>query len=71
MVVDPSGQVLASASRDETIVYANLSDELLQRSRRQLPLATSRRFDLYPDISGKGSQETVTIENNRQLSSGR
>lgn len=71
MVVDPSGQVLASASQDETIVYANLSDELLQRSRRQLPLATSRRFDLYPDISGKGSRETVTIENNCQLSSGR
>jgi predicted amidohydrolase len=71
MVVDLSGQVLTSASRDGTIVYANLSDELLQQSRRQLPLAASRRFDLYPDISGEGSQETSTFQSGSRSSEGR
>ncbi|KAM0417103.1 hypothetical protein ACHAPT_012878 [Fusarium lateritium] len=51
MVVDPSGQIASSATRDETIVYADLADETLRKCRKQVPLETSRRFDIYPDVS--------------------
>ncbi|KAH7156045.1 carbon-nitrogen hydrolase [Dactylonectria macrodidyma] len=55
MVVDPSGKLMASAARDETIVYADLNDNMIHESRRQVPLETSRRFDIYPDVSIKAA----------------
>jgi predicted amidohydrolase len=53
MVVDPSGKVVASAARDDAVVYADLTDNLVQQGRRQVPLGTSRRFDLYSEVSSK------------------
>ncbi|KAJ4982949.1 nitrilase family protein [Stagonosporopsis vannaccii] len=51
MLVDPSGQLLASAAQEDAIVYACLRNDALQQCRRELPLDVSRRFDLYPDVS--------------------
>ncbi|KAF4962550.1 hypothetical protein FSARC_9328 [Fusarium sarcochroum] len=51
MVVDPSGQIVSSAAREEAIVYANLQDDVIQTCRRQIPLDKSRRFDLYHDVN--------------------
>ncbi|KAH6957480.1 carbon-nitrogen hydrolase [Fusarium avenaceum] len=51
MVVDPSGQIVTSATRNEAIVYADLTEETIYNCRKQVPLETSRRFDIYPDVS--------------------
>ncbi|KAJ4258263.1 Omega-amidase nit3 [Fusarium torreyae] len=51
MVVDPSGQVVSSAAREEAIVYADLRDDVIRTCRRQVPLDNSRRFDLYHDVN--------------------
>ena len=53
MVVDPSGQIVTSAGRDETIIYADLTEEMICKCRKQVPLETSRRFDLYPDVNSQ------------------
>ncbi|KAM0560080.1 hypothetical protein ACHAPJ_004040 [Fusarium lateritium] len=51
MVVDPSGQVVSSAAREEAVVYADLQDDVIQTCRREVPLGRSRRFDLYHDVN--------------------
>ncbi|KAH6877205.1 carbon-nitrogen hydrolase [Thelonectria olida] len=61
MIVDPSGQIMATASRDDAIVYADLCDDAIQESRQQIPLTTQRRFDLYPDVS-KGYEKPALAE---------
>ncbi|KAI1465931.1 carbon-nitrogen hydrolase [Daldinia caldariorum] len=58
LVVDPMAQVLAEADERETIVYADLDGDKIRETRRNIPLAAQRRFDVYPDISeGKISFE--------------
>lgn len=56
MVVDPSGTVMASAARDDATIYASLTEELVRQTRRQVPLDTSRRLDLYSDVSSKATK---------------
>ncbi|KAK7453096.1 hypothetical protein CaCOL14_005059 [Colletotrichum acutatum] len=51
MVVDPDGQIIATAERGPAIVYADLSDESIGQARRQIPIGSQRRWDLYPDIA--------------------
>ncbi|KAJ4079890.1 Omega-amidase nit3 [Fusarium oxysporum] len=55
LVVDPLGQTVSSADRDEAIVYADLEDYTITNCRRQIPLETSRRFDLYVDVNDRTS----------------
>ncbi|KAI1805135.1 carbon-nitrogen hydrolase [Daldinia bambusicola] len=58
LVVDPMAQVLVEAAEAETIVYSDLDGEKILETRRNIPLSTQRRFDVYPDISqGKISFE--------------
>ncbi|OTB15118.1 hypothetical protein K445DRAFT_318501 [Daldinia sp. EC12] len=58
LVVDPMAQVLVEAEDKETIVYWDLDGEKILETRRNIPLATQRRFDVYPDINeGKISFE--------------
>ena len=51
MVVDPMAKVLAEAEEAETIIYADLEAAPITEARRNIPLSTQRRFDVYPDVS--------------------
>ena len=51
IVVDPNAVVLTEADEHEAIVYADLSPEVLESTRRNIPLDTQRRFDVYADVS--------------------
>lgn len=51
MVVDPNAAVLAEAAEGEEIVYATLEPGVLEETRRNIPVASQRRFDVYPDVS--------------------
>lgn len=51
MVVDPNAEVMAEAGEGEEIVYAELRGEVLESTRKGIPLGDQRRFDVYPDIS--------------------
>jgi omega-amidase len=55
LVVDPLANVLAEAEDTETIVACDLNGGLIDETRRNIPLSTQRRFDVYPDVSeGQG-----------------
>ncbi len=47
-IIDPSGNVIASASSDrEELIYAELSNDTLQSVRGRMPVFADRRPDLY------------------------
>lgn len=55
LVVDPMARVLVEAEEGETIVSAELDGNLIETTRRNIPLSDQRRFDVYPDVSvGEG-----------------
>ena len=47
MIVSPWGDVLARAAADEAIITFDLDLDLLTKVRRELPLLSARRTDLY------------------------
>lgn len=47
MIVDPWGDVLAEAGEGEEIISANLDLEKLEKVRKEFPLLSRRRDDLY------------------------
>ena len=47
IAVDPWGSVLCRAGGEETILYANLDPARLEAVRRQLPILSARRTELY------------------------
>lgn len=51
MVVDPNGNVLVEAGHEEDIVYSELKKEVVEEARRNIPITTQRRFDIYNDVS--------------------
>ena len=51
MLVDPNGQVVVEAQHGPDILYADLSPDRIDEVRRNIPLQTQRRWDVYPDIS--------------------
>ncbi|EKG18499.1 hypothetical protein MPH_04301 [Macrophomina phaseolina MS6] len=51
MVVDPNAQKLVEAGEGEEIVYADLTGERIEEVRKNIPIYTQRRFDVYPDVS--------------------
>ena len=51
MVVDPNAKVLCEAGTDEEVTYAELKGEIIEETRKGIPIYTQRRFDVYPDIS--------------------
>lgn len=51
MVVDPLAQVVAEADEKEDIVEWELDGARIDEVRRNIPLTTQRRFDVYPDVS--------------------
>ncbi|KAI1401681.1 carbon-nitrogen hydrolase [Hypoxylon fuscum] len=58
LIADPLAQVLTEAGEDEAIVTWQLDGAKIQETRKNIPLTTQRRFDVYPDINeGKISFE--------------
>lgn len=51
MLVDPLGKVVAEADENERIVYARIDPEAIKEARKNIPVTTQRRFDVYPDVS--------------------
>ncbi len=47
MVVDPWGDVVETAKEEETIVYATINEDLVNKIREELPLLKNRREDIY------------------------
>ncbi|UKZ81420.1 hypothetical protein TrVFT333_009192 [Trichoderma virens FT-333] len=43
--------VLAETEEGEAIIEAELNEDRITETRRNIPLETQRRFDIYPDIS--------------------
>lgn len=56
MIVDPLAKVLGEAEDGEAIIEAELNGEKLTEVRKNIPLNTQRRFDVYPDVSDERIQ---------------
>ncbi|KAJ4858229.1 carbon-nitrogen hydrolase domain-containing protein [Trichoderma breve] len=58
MILDPMAGVLAETEEGEAIIEAELNEERITETRRNIPLETQRRYDIYPDVSeGKVAYE--------------
>lgn len=53
LICDPMAEVLVEAEEKETIVYAELNGDKITETRRNIPLSSQRRFDVYPDVSAE------------------
>ncbi|KAI0406469.1 carbon-nitrogen hydrolase [Xylaria palmicola] len=51
LIVDPLAQVLVEAEEGEAIVSWELDGAKIQETRKNIPISTQRRFDVYPDVS--------------------
>lgn len=51
MVVDPWGHAVVSAAEREEIIVTDLSAQLVQQVREQIPISKQRRLSLYDTIS--------------------
>lgn len=54
LVADPMADVLVEAGETEEIVYAELTGEKIEETRKGIPIYSQRRFDVYPDVSEDG-----------------
>ncbi|KAI1178131.1 carbon-nitrogen hydrolase [Nemania sp. FL0916] len=51
LVVDPLAKVVVEADENEDIVSWELDGKFIEETRRNIPVSTQRRFDVYPDVS--------------------
>lgn len=51
LIVDPMAQLMAEAEVGEEIVYATFDKAKIEETRKNIPLNSQRRFDIYNDIS--------------------
>ncbi|KAI1344855.1 carbon-nitrogen hydrolase [Xylariaceae sp. FL0016] len=51
LIVDPMAQVTVEAEEKEAIVSWELDGAKIQETRKNIPITTQRRFDVYPDIA--------------------
>lgn len=51
LVVDPMAQVVVEAEEGEDIVFWELDGAKIDETRRNIPVFTQRRFDVYPDVN--------------------
>jgi omega-amidase len=51
MIVNPLAEVLAEAEEGESIIEHELDGDKIVETRKNIPLNTQRRFDVYPDVS--------------------
>ncbi|KAJ2784314.1 Omega-amidase nit3 [Coemansia javaensis] len=52
-IVDPLARVVATTGDAPDIVYGDLDMQLVEDTRRSIPVSTQRRFDLYPDVASQ------------------
>jgi len=53
LVADPSAEILMEAGEKEDMVYADLTNETIESTRKGIPIYSQRRFDVYPDVSAR------------------
>ncbi|KAI9888255.1 MAG: hypothetical protein M1814_000794 [Vezdaea aestivalis] len=51
LAVGPDAKVIGEAETGEETVYADLTGEKLEETRKGVPIYQQRRFDVYPDVS--------------------
>ncbi|KAM0285670.1 hypothetical protein ACHAQH_001376 [Verticillium albo-atrum] len=51
MILDPLAEVVAETDEKESTVVWELDGARIEEVRRNIPLTTQRRFDVYPDVS--------------------
>jgi len=51
MVVNPNAEIVVEADEKEGVVYAELTNEKIEETRKGIPIYGQRRFDVYPDVS--------------------
>jgi len=51
MVVNPNAEIMVEADENEGVVYADLTNEKIEETRKGIPIYGQRRFDVYPDVS--------------------
>lgn len=51
LIIDPMANVLTEAEEGETTVAWELDGTKIEEARRNIPVNTQRRFDVYPDVS--------------------
>ncbi|KAL0942590.1 nitrilase family protein [Colletotrichum truncatum] len=51
LIIDPMANVLVEAEEKETTVTWELDNIKIEEARRNIPINTQRRFDVYPDVS--------------------
>ena len=50
MIVDPAGNVITSAGDEETLLFASIDTDHIERVRKALPAIPDRRDDLYRSL---------------------
>ncbi|KAI8943976.1 carbon-nitrogen hydrolase [Xylaria longipes] len=51
LIVDPMAQVVVEAEESETIVAWELDGAKIEETRKNIPITSQRRFDVYPDVN--------------------
>ncbi|KAI0864345.1 carbon-nitrogen hydrolase [Xylaria cubensis] len=51
LIVDPMAQVVVEAEEGETIVSWELDGAKIEETRKNIPITSQRRFDVYPDVN--------------------
>ncbi|KAI0205818.1 carbon-nitrogen hydrolase [Astrocystis sublimbata] len=51
LIVDPMAQVVVEAEENEGIVAWELDGAKIEETRKNIPITTQRRFDVYPDVN--------------------
>jgi len=51
LIVNPNAEIMTEADENEGIVYAELTGEKIEETRKNIPIYSQRRFDVYPDVS--------------------
>lgn len=50
LIVDPYGKIILDMKKKEGIGFADISLDLVKKTRVSLPLLKNRRIDIYPDL---------------------
>ncbi|PWN52176.1 carbon-nitrogen hydrolase [Violaceomyces palustris] len=50
-VVDPLAKVISNCQEEECTIFAELDPEYVREVRKNIPIGTQRRFDVYPDVT--------------------
>lgn len=51
LIVDPLAKVVVEAKESEAIVAWELDGAAIEETRRNIPVSSQRRFDVYPDVN--------------------